>query len=45
MLPVVFYRSGTCSLSFREGHTLRVFEKRMMRIFDQEGEIPGEFRN
>jgi hypothetical protein len=33
ILPVVLYRCGTWSLTLREEHRLRVFEKRVLRIF------------
>jgi hypothetical protein len=31
ILPVVLYGYQTCSLTAREGHRLRVFEKRILR--------------
>jgi hypothetical protein len=35
ILPVVLYGSGTCSLTLREEHRLRVFENRVLRrIFE-----------
>jgi hypothetical protein len=35
ILPLVLYRRETCSLTLREVHKLRVFEKRVLRrIFE-----------
>jgi hypothetical protein len=33
ILPVALYGCGTCSLTLREVHRQRVFEKRLLRIF------------
>jgi hypothetical protein len=46
ILPVVLYGCETWSLTLREEHRLRVFEKRMLRrIFGpQRDEVTGEWR-
>jgi hypothetical protein len=45
ILPVVLYGCETWSLTLREGHILRVFEKRMLRrIFGPIGEEDGSWR-
>jgi hypothetical protein len=36
ILPVVLYECEAWSLALREEHRLRVFEKRVMRIFEPE---------
>jgi hypothetical protein len=46
MLPVVLYRCDTWSLTLREVHRLRVFEKRVLRrIFGpKRDEVTGSWR-
>jgi hypothetical protein len=45
ILPVVLYGCETLSLILREGHTRRVVEKRMMRIFGpKKDEVIGGWR-
>jgi hypothetical protein len=46
ILPVVLYECETWSLTLREGHRLRVFEKRgLRRIFGpRRDEVTGEWR-
>jgi hypothetical protein len=42
ILPIVLYGCETWSLNLREGHRLRVFEKRVLRrIFGPKGEEDG----
>jgi hypothetical protein len=45
ILPVVFYRCETWSLTLREAHRLRVFENRVLRrIFGpKKNEVTGEW--
>jgi hypothetical protein len=44
-LPVVLYGCKTWSLTLREEHRLRVFEKRVLRIFGpKRDEVAGEWR-
>jgi hypothetical protein len=46
ILPVVLYESETWSLVLREEHRLRVFENRMLRLFEpKRGEVMGGWRN
>jgi hypothetical protein len=45
ILPVVLYGCETCSLTLREEHRLRVFEKRVLRkIFGPKREKDGSWR-
>jgi hypothetical protein len=44
ILPVVLYECETWSLTFREEHGLRVFEKRVLRIFGPKMEEEGSWR-
>jgi hypothetical protein len=46
ILPVVLYGCGTCSLTVREEHRLRVFENRLLRrIFEpKRDEVTEEWR-
>jgi hypothetical protein len=44
-LPVVFHESENWSLTLREGHRLRVFENRVLRVFEpKRDEVTGEWR-
>jgi hypothetical protein len=44
ILPVAPYGCETLSLTLREEHRLRVFEKRMLRIFGPKWEEDGSWR-
>jgi hypothetical protein len=46
ILPVVLYGRETWSLDIKGGHTLRVFENRVLRIFGpKRDEVTGGWRN
>jgi hypothetical protein len=45
ILPVVLYGCETWSLTSRDAHRLRVFENRVLRIFEpKRDEVTGEWR-
>jgi hypothetical protein len=44
ILPVVLYGCESFSLTLREGHRLRVFENRVLRIFGPKREVDGSWR-
>jgi hypothetical protein len=44
ILPVVLYGCETWSLTLGEGHRLRVFESRMLKIFGPKREEDGSWR-
>jgi hypothetical protein len=45
MMPVVLYGCETWFLTLREGHRLRVFENRVLRILaPRKDEVRGEWR-
>jgi hypothetical protein len=45
ILPVVLYVSESWSLTLRDGHRLRVFENRVLRIFGpKRDEVTGGWR-
>jgi hypothetical protein len=44
IFPVVLYGCETWSLTLREGHRLRVFENRVLRIFGSKREEDGSWR-
>jgi len=46
ILPFVLYGCGTWSLTLREEHRLRVFEKRVLRriFWPKRDEVTGEWR-
>ena len=46
ILPVVLYGCETWSVTLREGHRLRVFENRVLRIISgpKRDEVTGEWR-
>jgi len=44
ILPIVLYRCGTWSVTLEEEHRLKVFEKRVFRIFGLKREEDGSWR-
>jgi hypothetical protein len=44
ILPVVLHGCETWSLTLREEHRLRVFEKRVLRIFGPKREVTRDWR-